>query len=690
MYRIVILFTALTLLIGVGSQTAYADVLNVPDDYRTIQSGIDAAEDGDTVLVQPGEYVENIDFNGRNIVVASLFLTTEDESYIDSTIINGDENGSVVTIANQETDGAVLIGFSVTNGTNTRLCEEIVDGIARVGGGIYCRSNALILYCKVYNNHISTDEPRVRALGAGIFCITGEPTIDNCIISNNSTDERGGGISGLGAGIAFFECRPQINNCIIADNTSNCAIYASASNIIITNCTIRNNSNGGALFQDASNTTIISCLIFDNNSYGIAIDGETSSNIQDTEIIDNERESIICFHANNINIEYSIIRGVTRHIHGGAVYLDNVEEVSISYCQITGNETDGIELYACSPEIVNCTISNNSGDHGAIYCRNRSQPVVRNTIIWGNVNNSIYFSDENGHDEMSITTSYCDIEGGEEGIEINNNAEVNWGEGNIDTDPLFISPENGFYYLTEDSPCIDTGDPDSPLDPDSTRADMGAFYFNQGEDAGPKIDVFPAHRLDFANVAVGTRDTSWVVIVSIGRTDDLIVSDVVVEGENFTTSFEEEFILHPANITDFMVFFEPDDYVEYDGSLTIISNDPHHRNWTISLHGTGIDPRDIRSNKPPNPYPSNFFLSAAYPNPFNAVTTIVYGLPVPSSVSLRMYSSSGRLMGTLVDDWQPVGYHKAVWNGVGTSAGAYFVCLVVGDYYTVQKVVNVK
>jgi len=54
------------------------------------------------------------------------------------------------------------------------------------------------------------------------------------------------------------------------------------------------------------------------------------------------------------------------------------------------------------------------------------------------------------------------------------------GTGNITKDPLFVNPDNGDFHLTKNSPCIDTGDPDSPKDPDSTRADMGALYFPQG------------------------------------------------------------------------------------------------------------------------------------------------------------------------------------------------------------------
>ena len=54
-----------------------------------------------------------------------------------------------------------------------------------------------------------------------------------------------------------------------------------------------------------------------------------------------------------------------------------------------------------------------------------------------------------------------------------------FGEGNIDADPQFTDPENGDFSLQSNSPCIDAGDPNSPLDPDGTRADMGAYYYHQ-------------------------------------------------------------------------------------------------------------------------------------------------------------------------------------------------------------------
>ena len=61
---------------------AIADTIIVPDDYTTIQGAIDAAVDGDTVLVKPGTYVENISFKGKAITVTS-------EQGVDVTVIDG-------------------------------------------------------------------------------------------------------------------------------------------------------------------------------------------------------------------------------------------------------------------------------------------------------------------------------------------------------------------------------------------------------------------------------------------------------------------------------------------------------------------------------------------------------------------------------------------------------------------------
>ena len=72
-------------------------IINVPAEQPTIQAGIDIAVESDTVLVQPGTYAENINYNGKAVIIGSLFLTTQDTIYISQTIIDGNQNGKRVT-----------------------------------------------------------------------------------------------------------------------------------------------------------------------------------------------------------------------------------------------------------------------------------------------------------------------------------------------------------------------------------------------------------------------------------------------------------------------------------------------------------------------------------------------------------------------------------------------------------------
>jgi len=250
-----------------------ATIINVPADSSTIQAGIDGATDGDTVLVQPGTYIENINFNGKNIVVGSLFLTTQDTSYILSTIVDGNQSGSVVTFANGEDSTALLNGFTITNGNGTN-----VSGIQRFGGGIYS-----------YNSS--------------------NPIISDCIITGNSAG------AGSGGGISCYYASATIKNCIIRDNTNHGISNAFGAGIMVVNCLIRDNYasdyGGGIHAGGGSSPTIINCTIVNNDSYhhtstGIyAISGGTVLN---SIVRDNIGPDILIIQGTT-NVTYSNIEG---------------------------------------------------------------------------------------------------------------------------------------------------------------------------------------------------------------------------------------------------------------------------------------------------------------------------------------------------------------------------------------------
>jgi hypothetical protein len=148
----------------------FANILNVPNTYPTIQAGINAALAGDTVLVGPGTYPENLNFSGKNIIVASLYLNNPDTAIISQTIIDGSFSGSVVKFENDEDSTAVLQGFTLTNGFS-------FGG----GGGIMCNSTSspTLKNLKIISN--------IGGVGGGLFCFGAtKPHLTEVIVNNNS------------------------------------------------------------------------------------------------------------------------------------------------------------------------------------------------------------------------------------------------------------------------------------------------------------------------------------------------------------------------------------------------------------------------------------------------------------------------------------------------------------------------
>ena len=138
--------TAIFFLIAVLPYHGYCTIINVPATISTIQAGIDAAYNGDTVLVEPGTYYERINLNGRNIVLCSRYLTTGNAANIASTIIDGGFGGRVITIDQGEDSTCRIVGFTVQNGNSA------LELGWTYGGGIFILdASPRILFCVIQN-----------------------------------------------------------------------------------------------------------------------------------------------------------------------------------------------------------------------------------------------------------------------------------------------------------------------------------------------------------------------------------------------------------------------------------------------------------------------------------------------------------------------------------------------------------
>jgi predicted outer membrane repeat protein len=277
-----------------------AATLHVPDEYSTIQAGVNAAEPGDTVLVAAGTYMgsgnREIEFFGKDISVIA-------EGGPDVTTIDGQLVSQAFIIRGGETRAARIEGFKMIN----------------CGGQV----------------------------GAAISCESSSPTIANCLFTGNGTPFLGGAI--------YSDADPRLVECQISNNTAQRGggLYGS---FTIENCTINGNTcirNGGGI--RGSGTILNTTFMWNSAEDGGAIFGDFV--VKDCTIIANQASNwgggIVAEDMEETSIEGCLIAG-NRSPLGGGVYVDLLAIVDITSTTIAGNLADelGGGIYLSNPDVM--------------------------------------------------------------------------------------------------------------------------------------------------------------------------------------------------------------------------------------------------------------------------------------------------------------------------------------------------
>ncbi|MFH0757194.1 MAG: T9SS type A sorting domain-containing protein [Bacteroidota bacterium] len=207
-----------------------AQIINIPADQPTIQAGINAASEGDTVLVAEGTYFENINFIGKAITLASQFLLDGDTAHISKTIIDGSQStnpnaASVVTMSSGEDTTSVLMGFTITGGKGSIVNLPGFTNV-RSGGGILMQgSGGKIFHNVIEENHMMVPPGTWGNFGCGLLAdlYDGHTAIIRNNLIRGNTGTNGGG---WGGGVMLIGGDVMMENNMVTGNIFDLEDYA--------------------------------------------------------------------------------------------------------------------------------------------------------------------------------------------------------------------------------------------------------------------------------------------------------------------------------------------------------------------------------------------------------------------------------------------------------------------------------
>ncbi len=274
--------------------------------------------------------------------------------------------------------------------------------------------------------------------------------------------------------------------------TGTSAVVTAVDGVTMQGFTIQNAPQDKPLLtcQNTDSITIKDCRFELNNSnIGITID---SSNVVRIEY--NQ------FHSNGEqNSGASINRSVATLAHNQfygceKAVIGNFSQVDMFRNLMTSADSVAIQIQnALQSRIFNNTIAYNLNGIRA----SKSQVSIFNNIVSDNQGFGIK---TNPQSEMSYNDVWNNFAG--------NYINCNPGEGSLSVDPNFMGGDPFDFQISQNSPCIDAGDPDSKFDPDGTRADMGAYYFNQ---PGIPSSIRKIYLVHFTHLDIGFTDPQDVV-----------------------------------------------------------------------------------------------------------------------------------------------------------------------------------
>ena len=675
-----------------------AQIIHVPTDYPTIQEGINAASDGDTVLVAENIYYENIRFMGKAITVASEHLLDGDSSHIVNTIIDGSQatdpdSAATVMFIHGEDTTSIINGFTITGGAGVFNMTWQV----RAGGGVFSWNAG----CKIVDNIITDNhiEDIDKAGGVGIFCGVNMgnhwAVIRNNYIGYNTSLAHG--LTAFGGGVSVTTSCIIENNIIEYNTCTNTDEEADGGGIELEATAV-----GNLIAYVKSNIIQNNVLNSNTGSFGAGIrTWGVKAVINDNIISDN-----------TIDAQANALGGgvYARNIPDGIEMRNNLIERNVC----TGYNIRGCGAYlnACGETIIenneinqNISDASNTTSGAGIWIVNATDTVFidQNTFVSNRADGSNYGAFGGA---IGIQSIVFDV------VYINSNKIINnysrYGGGGlwaIETYRMYAS-NNLFKGNEADSigGAIGLYEPQNKFKPDDVFHPIiannnfinnisksgGAIYsgYDQGvpiifnsifwdNSANSGQDLYNSSDLDMF-VYNNDIDTTKIYTPFLGK------DNIYVDPKFIDDSYHLSWSSYCANagIDSLDV-----DGVWYISAATDIDGDA--RPYLNTKPDIGVDEAPIlHVGIDANKKPENHTFQI-YPNPFSISTIIEYVLRQPEQVTLMIYDHMGKQVYQKQEN-QSLGKQQLIWNAESHTDGIYHYRLQAGEHIVIGKMVKVR
>ena len=519
--------------------------------FDAIQEGIDAAQEGDVVIVRNGLYAglgnRELDFYGKAVTLRS-------ENGPAECVIDCEERGRGFYFHTNESHATVLEGFTIQRASDMPAVHcnpgspTILDCrvIMNRDGAIYCsESSPIVISCEITDNTTIRSAVLVKAYS--------NPLFESCVIARNirvGPHTSGGGID------CSNHSSPRFISCIIAENEAESVlargggIRCSESNMALIRCTIVNNSAedglGGGIFlyQNFYQTPLIfNCTIAGNQTRAGG--------------------GIYCYESNAV-------------IANCAIRDNHATDATVQEFNQGGG---GVYSYDSDPQIVNCTIAGNTTAlyGGGVLAERLQGPALTNCILWNNtaVSGSQIGLVGPSNYPPSIAVAYCDVSGGAADVLLLANSTLIWGAGNLDVDPQFVDPdgadddpatwEDNVYALVGGSPCNDAGH--------NISVPRDTLDIDQDGNVLERIPYELTGRLRFSNDPIATDSgvpdlPNYPEIVDMGAYEFIMPGDIDGDGDLDGIDFDLFLDTYGHCMGESVFCIEAD--LDEDGCITLI------------------------------------------------------------------------------------------------------------------------